>query len=281
MKKLLLLLIFSFSFYCKAQTFSINFDTPDTLAKIDTTLAGNIWQKGQPSKVFFNSALSAPNAIVTDTVNYYPTNNRSVFTVHVYDGTWVPDCIMLSFSHKFNTDTLLDGGYVENSYDGGNTWINVANDSNVGTFNWTNSVLPDGNKAFCGHRNWMYSQIGWYEYPFDILTRFVFTSDGIQTNKEGWMIDDIMYGFLPCTDVNEIGTIIDLKISPNPAHDKLNVECKLPDAELKIYDMTGRMVQEEKLNYQLSTVNCQLSSGVYFVRVIAGEKSSVQKLVVE
>jgi hypothetical protein len=70
-------------------------------------------------------------------------------------------------------------------------------------------------------------------------------------------------------------------ISPNPAHDKLNVECNLPNAELKIYDMTGRMVQEEKLHSPLSTVNCQLSSGVYFVTVAVGDKMSNQKLIVE
>ncbi|MDA3953800.1 MAG: transposase [Bacteroidales bacterium] len=35
-----------------------------------------IWQIGTPNKTFFDSAYSSPNAIITDTVNYYPINNK-------------------------------------------------------------------------------------------------------------------------------------------------------------------------------------------------------------
>jgi hypothetical protein len=74
---------------------------------------------------------------------------------------------------------------------------------------------------------------------------------------------------------------ISLIISPNPAHNKLNIECKLQNAELKIYDIMGREVLEEKIHSSLSTFNFQLLEGVYFVRVSDGSKTAVQKLVVE
>jgi hypothetical protein len=70
-------------------------------------------------------------------------------------------------------------------------------------------------------------------------------------------------------------------IFPNPAHDRINIECKMQNAELKIYDITGRIVMEENLHSQLSTVNCQLSSGVYFVRVSDGKQIAMQKLIIE
>jgi hypothetical protein len=66
-------------------------------------------------------------------------------------------------------------------------------------------------------------------------------------------------------------------ISPNPAHDKLNVECNLQNAELKIYDMMGREVYSATLNTKHQTLNLRLSPAMYFVRV----GNHTQKLVVE
>jgi len=43
----------------------------------------------------------------------------------------------------------------------------------------------------------------------------------------------------------------------------------------------GRVVHEQKINSQLSTVNLQLSPGVYFVKVDVEDRVYTQKLVVE
>jgi hypothetical protein len=75
-------------------------------------------------------------------------------------------------------------------------------------------------------------------------------------------------------------------IYPNPAHNTFTIS--LPalagstvNCHLSIYDVTGRVVHEQKIQSQLSTVNCQLSAGVYFVKVSDGEKGIVQKLIIE
>jgi hypothetical protein len=72
---------------------------------------------------------------------------------------------------------------------------------------------------------------------------------------------------------------------PNPAHNTFTISLKeelgIANWELGIYDVTGRVVHEQKIHSQLSTVNCQLSAGVYFVKVSDGEKVYGQKLVVE
>jgi hypothetical protein len=84
-------------------------------------------------------------------------------------------------------------------------------------------------------------------------------------------------------DVPELNDF-SLSISPNPAHNILNVECnelKVERGELKMYDMLGREVMNEKLHSQLSTFNFQLSSGMYVVRVSDGNQTAVQKLIVE
>jgi len=71
------------------------------------------------------------------------------------------------------------------------------------------------------------------------------------------------------------------RLYPNPAHNVFNVECKMQNAELKMYDMMGSEVYSTVLNTKYQTLNTNLSSGIYFVRVAAGEKVYAQKLVVE
>ncbi|MFI5135825.1 MAG: hypothetical protein ACHQD9_08235 [Chitinophagales bacterium] len=94
MKKLLLILIIvslHSEIYAQGVPLdeNITFETPDSLLKIDTT-AGNIWEIGRPHKIFFDSAYSLPNAIVTDTLNPYPINNFSTFTIKISDLDWNP-----------------------------------------------------------------------------------------------------------------------------------------------------------------------------------------------
>ena len=115
MKKLLLLnLILIITTAGKAQI-TINFETPDSLLQIDTANVNNVWQIGAPTKTFFDSAYSAPNAIVTDTFNFYSDTNHSVFTLKVYDPSWgfFGPSIEVGYRHKFDTDSLQDGGYIE------------------------------------------------------------------------------------------------------------------------------------------------------------------------
>jgi hypothetical protein len=63
---------------------------------------------------------------------------------------------------------------------------------------------------------------------------------------------------------------ISITISPNPAHDNFTITLnrEIHNGELKIYDVAGRMVMEEKLHSQISSINCQLSSGLYFLKVL-------------
>ena len=70
---------------------------------VDTNVTGNVWQIGKPQKTLFDSAYSAPNALVIDTLNSYPTDNLS----NVYMSFTVAEGLMLfRFTHKYGTDTL-------------------------------------------------------------------------------------------------------------------------------------------------------------------------------
>ena len=106
----------------------ITFEEPSPYIHINPS-AQNIWQIGAPQKIFFNSAYSVPNTIVTDTINFYPVNNQSSFDLYVgafnMGGMWgwnYPLDIFIDFRHKYDTDTLIDGGYITVSWD---KWIDM------------------------------------------------------------------------------------------------------------------------------------------------------------
>jgi hypothetical protein len=85
---------------------------------------------------------------------------------------------------------------------------------------------------------------------------------------------------------NSVPSIVNsFQIIPNPAHNTFTIS--LPDEsgignhELKIFDITGRVVHKQTINSKHQTLNTKLSGGVYFVRVEAGDKLYQQKLVIE
>ncbi len=194
----------------------ISFDVPTQYVTI-LPLQNNIWQIGGPHKTFFDAPYTPPNVIVTDTINDYPINNLSTFELIV--GSFnLPSCyydMFIDFRHKYDCDTLRDGGYISVSWDGGLTWNNIITDPNApyeitpthpgfvyGNNNLYNSspALFNGEPGFTGHSGgWIHSCMAWYDIPVKkqktqsdtIRFHFTFVSDSIQNNREGWMIDQI------------------------------------------------------------------------------------------
>lgn len=212
---------------------SCHLESPCSLIQLDTSTQ-NIWQIGEPQKPFFDTAYTCPNALVTDTINPYPVANNSYFdlTLSVYDYYWFG--IIVGFRHKFQTDTLTDGGYIDVSYDNGQSWVNVLYDDTVHVVYELNTenlyseqdTLLGGINGFSGNSNgWIYTRIQWvWEYPCDIGTpdtlmlRFHFISDTIQSNKDGWMIDNILISYADeGTAIEKLeSSHIKIDVFPNP-----------------------------------------------------------------
>ena len=88
----------------------------------------NIWQIGSPQKTYLNAAWSAPKGIITDTIIPYPINTYSTFSFVINSKSLKQDfATYISFMQKFDTDTLLDRGVIEASYDGGGVWCELGN----------------------------------------------------------------------------------------------------------------------------------------------------------
>lgn len=299
MKKTILA-IFSALFFnaLLGQQIEINFDDGylDWI-KIDSINPNNIWQIGPPQKLLFDSAFSEPNVLITDTLNSYPTSNNSVFYVIF---SWHTPIMWpeLGFKFKIDSDSISDFGNIEASYDNGNTWIEVIKDAQQYDIEWVvyGADLGGGNYeiihsyssdtiAFTGTSDIWYtfymSMFGWdNHFPFNdtIIYRISFQSDNIQTEKEGWMIDNIWIDDW-FSSVNENNNpSLELLVYPNPFIESLTF--KPPNQNrsiesIRIFDIYGKLIKEVAANSHEITLNLSdLKAGLFMYYAIdnVGEK---------
>ena len=249
------------------------------LIVIDTSNSCSQWQLGHSYKTVFDSSLS-PLGLVTDTLFAYSVGIKCSFIVkHQVDGLFLPS--LLFFEHKYETDSLLDGGYIEYSCDKGQNWrlvdeSNISPDSPPMEINYHNYLgLPDSYwqqtmptihdtvPSFTGKNGdweWTGIQMVWvtpamrpdenrwqecWNSTDTLYYRFTFESDSIDNSKAGWMIRKIVIGW------NDIGGSISeyssqpLKIFPNPAAEKISIELPPNSGKLSnilISDIAGNVV---------------------------------------
>ena len=272
--------------------------------EIDST-ENNIWQIGQPSKVFFDEAYSAPYCIITDTINTYPTNCKSCFTI-VLDqerNPWIYFHSTIKFKHKFDTDSLFDGGYLEISYDKGTTWHNVVNDSistsypewyfmeiRYNGFYSSDDTLNQGLPAFSGRSNgWIESSVEYINLgvkksvPDTVLIRFCFVSDQIDNPKEGWMIDDIALEVsIPSKVVNN--EMNQIKIYPNPLVNQCTIQ-SLGNTKIlgyRVFDMSGKAILSKDVEIdKIVLMRGDFTPGTYLIQVITTDNIISSRLIVE
>jgi hypothetical protein len=264
---------------------SCHFETPCSWIILHNDTS-NIWQIGPPQKLFFDTAYSATNALVTDTINPYPISNHSYFDLRIPDTLNFIGNVILSFKHKFQTDTLIDGGYLEISNDGGYSWLNVIEDDAGLALNSENmysqtDTLSGGIHGFSGtSEGWITTRIQWVWGMLlkgtneDKIIRFHFISDSIQTNKAGWMIDDVLLSYVetPGGISDFQHSDISLKLVPNPAGDYINLSFDGLDAQpytLSVFNVLGQEVKTLH-DIRLSQARLDVSgfkNGMYFVQL--------------
>jgi len=267
---------------------------------------GSLWQVGTPSKGSFNQAHSPQKALMTDSVNPYPVNQNAYFDIFYTESYFFQYGfqMQLQFSHKFDTDTMLDGGYITVSYDKGLTWYNVIEDQtysfgNTPADDWndeyniysTLDTLVNGQKGFSGRRTeWGKVNLSWYIIPArgvnccdtdTTIIRFNFVSDGIDNNREGWMIDDIkMYSVDLGSAIEKVSLPEQKLFFPNPANDYIFVEMGAtePDLAVEIYELTGKLIKSFPLVETEKGLDIsELEKGLYFVKI----GTETQKLIIE
>ena len=75
----------------------------------------------------------------------------------------------------------------------------------------------------------------------------------------------------------------EIKIYPNPTHDKINISLKeIKNSNAFIYDLNGKIIFQQPLIHKTNIIDVNfLSVGVYIIKVIGSDFSVVRKLVKE
>lgn len=273
----------------------------------------NTWQIGTPQKPFFGNAYSAPNAIQTDSINAYPANNYSEFTLkfanNVVDATdWT--ITMFSFWHKYQTDFLNDFGAVAYSLDDGSTWLPMVDTFNIfGSngysyeyFYWDVPLMETPDVALSENRlsgissGWVFSKYSWLWYlpvegirdltPDTILVRFNFTTDGTMDNYDGWIIDNFSVEKASWGNIQDPANISDdLHLFPNPVTDKLNFALSGNENPLlqQVINQHGEVVRQYSIRSKQAQISVNdLPKGNYLFKVITADGHfAMQQMVVQ
>lgn len=283
----LAVLLLSFNF-CFAQSYQQDFDGNDTskynsiFVHIDTG-SQNIWQIGRPHKHYFDSAYSRPNVIVTDTSIPYPVSNTSIFSFTLPVLSFRSYMYAVQWVQKLDMDSGHDGGIVEFSMDTGKTWRNCFSGHpyvySFYGFNTANEmVLPNGDTAFSGTDStwkdiWLCFNLTLMPPMDSLRLRYVFMSDSINHNREGWMMDNFGGHITVVHPVKEVNGNNYLLVYPRLTSGPIFIKAKDKAADFKIQtaeliDESGQTVQQFNIGPGDSSINIAGSpSGWYTLKV--------------
>lgn len=169
------------------------------------------------------------------------------------------NCVKYAYIDVANPDELLTGYTITRSSNGlpdGAAQANILGGVAPYSFNWSNGDTAGvANSLLPG------------EYTVTV------------TDANGCAVWDTITVRIDST-ISAVGPdleLLDVKLYPNPATDKLQVSLgQLPDAaDLRIIDLSGRVVLQTSLTEANSVIDLSdLNTGMYLVQVNAGEKRS-------
>ena len=263
----------------------------------------NLWQIGKTNKLGTTSPNDTSCLIITDTLNSYSPNNFSAFSFNfpaTTSGFWNFGNYYISFWHKYNTDSLLDGCWLEFSDDSGANWHQVNSLINLGynvhfqnghsscnfynIFSGSGDTISGGIQAWSGSSNgWKYVSI-WLNQILPLKpnrnnqinsVRFVFKSDSVNTNKDGWSIDDINIGFISVLSGMNDFSKNNIPIYPNPSTGKFTF--KLPSVTnnlfLEVYNSIGKLLFKKPIFQETNSINLEHeANGLYLIKIVSDSK---------
>src|SRR5207244_2114478 len=124
---------------------------------------------GMPHKNFLNDVHSGSKAIVTDTLNSYPQNNSSSFTITLLAPVYQFTLWYMSFSGKADCDSLNDGIIISASNDNGLTWYNLIAPGGLWSSFFGNAVMDT--PSISGKSSW--SSYSYFNCSADSLLHVV------------------------------------------------------------------------------------------------------------
>ena len=243
------------------------------------------WEIGIPYKSGMNDTYDGFPALVTGLENNYSLNSSDYFEVKIpYMYIWGEG--ILSFWHKYDTDSLKDGGFIELSRDGGNTWANLVN-SKFGISCIYNGLysskdtIDGGIPAFTGKSDsWQKVELYWWWMALThtksagssdgIILRFKFISGTDSKPKGGWEINHFEFNGYDVSGGMDYVSNRSIVVSPNPANDKIKIS--IPDFNsnliFRLYSQNGIKLLDIPLTMNSTAVSIKnFANGVYIYTI--------------
>jgi hypothetical protein len=299
MKKTLLFTLFIFCYNLSfSQYYQQYFDGADTsvwnsiFIQVDSSTA-NSWQVGQPQKTIFDSAVSTPNVLVTDTINSYPVNDSSSFTFSIPVYSFPMMIIAVQWMQKLDLDTNFDGGIIEFKSQTDSVWHNVFNNPYVYNFYGFDpanaDTLSNGEYAFSGTDSswkdiWFCLDFSSW-FPSDTLQmRFTLKSDSVDNSREGWMIDNLLVHQTIIHTIKEKGQEDYMIAYPTVTKGVVHLEAQKMEQyhvikSMELRNMEGKLVQQFGLSPTKFYIDISNHpAGIYFLTVNTNIRTETFKI---
>ncbi|QLH48079.1 MAG: T9SS type A sorting domain-containing protein [Bacteroidota bacterium] len=184
--------------------------------------------------------------MITDSLNPYPVSNYSAFAIHLPQNiglNWGNYNYYFRFWHRFETDSLKDGCWLEFSSDTGHTWFRTDTISwgwplNSFSNGWTACNLYNNDLTSTSMDTLLDGRMAWsiqwrvaiyclvVEYGYAGKTRkkwshkcraVCFKSDTLPESKSGWTIQELKFGYVNVSGIDELQSANQLPVYPNPS----------------------------------------------------------------
>ncbi|MCX6283108.1 MAG: T9SS type A sorting domain-containing protein [Bacteroidetes bacterium] len=241
--------------------------------------SNNVWQVYIPQKTIFTSAYSSPKAILTDSSGPYPVNNTSSFIIKLVMPAYCECAPVIGAYYKLDSDTLKDFGQIEFSLDHGTTWLNALSDTVIPDPYWLTPRPVLTGRIY--HWKEFTAFIPGYYSTDTLYYRFTFISDSIQTNQDGWMLDDIQ--LVDHTEgIKDMGSRNEINIYPNPASGIITVSGNhfMGEMDVSVYDILGQLSLQQTIYKNKEDINISsLGKGIYMIRVLSQNDYHVRMII--
>jgi hypothetical protein len=161
----------------------------------------NQWQLGTPAAPGITNAYTPTKAWEVNLTGFYQNSSNDNLYTPFFDFSGVTGA-ELRFYHWYETESSWDGGRVDYSTDGGQTWQVLGTMGDPNGTNWYNSSsligsgLPGWQGTNSGYQLSKYKLNFLNNYPNPVQFRFNFSSDGSVNSFDGWGVDNFQI-YLP------------------------------------------------------------------------------------
>ena len=270
----------------------------DTISKITTAnltysqdfetsvFPPNSW--GTPSATFSWQSIVVDNGVncVPNTVayvNHYWINQRGEESylisnkVRLGNGLSAINLLTYDYAYSGYANGYEDGLRIDISTDCGFSWDSIYGAS--GTALQTTPYVGSPWYPTCGSWSSDTLDLSSFGYNADtIMIRFVAIND--YGNR--FFMDNVKIAGQNILSVEETENLTQLKIYPNPNNGMLHIKTNLINTEMSIFDLSGRLIQKEKIVKYHTAINVKnIKDGFYIIRIENGEVLEEKKLIIQ